>query len=74
MLNFYMGLVVELGKYSIDAAFSLFEWSFNYKKTKSVLLLSVGPFSVSVFNNQEIFKKIKDQIENKDKYDATSRS
>lgn len=74
MLNFYAGLVADFSKYSIDIAFSLFEWTWNYKKTKSVFLLSAGPFSISIFNNQELFKKLRDKIQEKDKDDASSSS
>lgn len=61
-VSLYGGFIVDLKKYTYEIGFSLFEWSFFSKKTKTITLLCVGPFSLSIFNNEELEKKLEDMI------------
>ena len=75
-ISLYSGFIADFKKYTYEIGFSLFEWSFLYKNTKTITVLVVGPFSLHICNNEELEKKLDEMVykdfEGED--DATSSS
>ena len=61
-VSLYGGLIADFKKYTYEIGFSLFEWSFLSKKSKTITLLCIGPFSLSIFNNEELEKKLEEMV------------
>lgn len=61
-INLYGGFIIDIKKYTIELGFSLTEWGLFYKNTKTVKLVHCGPFSLAVFDNEQIDKKLEEMM------------
>lgn len=74
-INLYGGFIVDIKKYTIEIGFSLNEWGLYYKNTNTIKLIHCGPFSLYVFDNEQIDKKLEQMMSEtfqEDKDDAIS--
>lgn len=62
MLNLYAGLEFDVSKYTVELSCYIFIWQLFYKKTNNILLISVGPFSVVVYDNKHIEESISKKL------------